>query len=423
MSEENLRDLLERASDVESRDLVGSAEREARRRTSRSRLGAVGAVAAATALVVGGSVLAGHDSEPRREEPAGETSSAPPSPSSSESGAVNTDADKIAQPLWDPFTVVDAPRTVTTLPQDLVPPQSPPSVLDEPMEDVVVAWPQDGHDVRLLASDGTWRTLPDSAPEVTQPVPGEHGPWTRLRYPVPSPNGRLVAVSQHDGVRVVDVTTGDQVLHPWPKRLASPYDTFHHVRWLGEDLLVLHVLGTYVMAPDGSFEPWAVDLDLTGALSTTPDGTAYVHDFERRTLTTFVDGTRTNRVDFPWWGERLAAGHGLVAFVGGTSSGWPRNGPMVVDPTTGEVLAYAPIKDPNAVYSDNGYLSPLGFLDQDTVLLEVGPMNFRTMNEGDERWHLVAWDFESGDFHLLSSGDTAMRDIAVVTDLVPLGQP
>lgn len=47
------------------------------------------------------------------------------------------------------------------------------------------------------------------------------------------------------------------------------------------------------------------------------------------------------------------------------------------------------------------------------MLLLVGPMDFRTMELGEESWHLVAWDFRTGDFTRLATGDTAMSWVAV----------
>jgi hypothetical protein len=94
------------------------------------------------------------------------------------------------------------------------------------------------------------------------------------------------------------------------------------------------------------------------------------------------------------------------------------SGPVVVDPGTGEILGYAPIKDRDSVYSDNAHLTALGFVDPDTVLLMVTPMDFRTMSLEDGVTHLVSWDFRSGDFARLGSGGPGMRWIAVAPDLL-----
>ncbi len=122
------------------------------------------------------------------------------------------------------------------------------------------------------------------------------------------------------------------------------------------------------------------------------------------------------------WGERMVAGHGMVALTGGLGGG-AFAGPIVIDTATGERVAYAPIRDVSSEYSDNGYLTAQGFLDEDTLLLLVGPMRFDRMELGDERWHLVSWHVRTGDFELLSSGDTRMRGIEVAVGIVGDGAP
>ena len=121
------------------------------------------------------------------------------------------------------------------------------------------------------------------------------------------------------------------------------------------------------------------------------------------------------------YGERFVTRYGLVAYTGSPGQfdmGVMKSGPIVLDAMTGEVLAYAPIRDANAVYSDNGHLTALGFLDEATVLLLVTPMNFRTMTPEEGVTHLVAWDFSTGSFGLIASGGPDMRGVAVATALV-----
>lgn len=121
------------------------------------------------------------------------------------------------------------------------------------------------------------------------------------------------------------------------------------------------------------------------------------------------------------YGERFVTRFSQVAYVGNPGPGdmgVMKGGPVVTDPTTGEVLAFAPIRDPEGVYSDNVNLTPLGFLDGDTVLLLVSPMDYRTMDIGEGRTHLVTWDHVTGDFGLVASGDAGMRGIAVAPALL-----
>lgn len=397
-----LRDLLERASDVQARDLVDPARLEARRRTLRSRAGAAAAVAACTALVVAGVAVTDRHPDTSPERPARE----PTSPTATPTSSVPTperDPDAIAQPVWDPFTVVDAPVRDSSLPLALAAPtETPASVLDDPVPDVVLAWPEEGRELLLLSTNGEWRSIPDSADP-----PGAYA-RPMVGAPALSADGHRVAFSTEAGVRVVDVTTGGDTTHPWPEPLAGPWDTAPELVWRGDGLVIMHWRGTWSLDPDGRFARAGFDAGYGDSFAVAPDGSAYVKDTEQRELLT-LDGDRVQRrVPVPWWGQRLAADdNGLVVFVGGTDSTWGRNGPMVVDATTGAVEAYAPIRDPNSVYSDNGHLTPLGFLDPDTVLLKVGPMDFDTMDLGEGEWHLIAWSFRTGAFERILTGPQA----------------
>lgn len=410
---ERLKELLERASDVQPRDLVVAAERTASRRTRAARWGVAGTVAAVAALVAGGVVVADHDPAPRREDPAGPTSTgSTTSPSSPTGAAVTTDADAIAQPVWDPFTLADAPQGQSALPPTLEVPATGASVLDDPLPAAVLATAEEGSDIALLSPDGQWRTVPGTAD-----APGAYAS-PMVGGPALDADGSRMAVSTEPGLLVVDVTTGDRRMLPWPKRLAGPWDTAPALVWRGDEVIVLHWRESWVASLDGSFERSPYRAGYGGGLAVAPDGSLYLRDFEDRTLATWVGDEVERTVPFGWWGQRFAAGYGLVAFVGGTHSGGSRGGPMVVDPATGSVLAYAPIKDPNAVYSDNGHLTPVGFLDADTVLLQVKPARFGRDRVLDGPWYLVAWDFRSGDFERLSTGSQAWWPSAVVPALV-----
>ncbi len=94
---------------------------------------------------------------------------------------------------------------------------------------------------------------------------------------------------------------------------------------------------------------------------------------------------------------------------GAAQSSWTRR--------PGDVIAYAPIKDRNAVYSDNGVLTLLGFLDEDTLLMLVGPAAFHG-NDVEEARLLASWQFRTGEFQRISTGDADMRSIALAPKLV-----
>lgn len=406
----DLHALLREATDhVGPPDLVGPALASAGRARAR-RAVATGLVA--TVLAVGGVVWATGDRDPRAD--VSETPSPNPAPTSVPTAVPTDEADLGTQPVWDPFTVVDAPRGDSVLPERLDPPADPPSVLDEPLPAVVLAWPEEGRALRLLGSNGQWRSVPGSESVVPRSL-------RDVAVPAISSDGTRVAFSSEAGLWVVDVTSGERTILPWPEEIAQPTDTPSAVRWMPGDLavLVLHWRMPWVMGLGGSAERASYLGQYTGGLAIDPDGPVLERDFESGRIVEWRDGEVVRRVDDGGlaWGERAAAGYGLFAITGSFGS-WPYNGPVVVDASTGERVAYAPIRDRNSVYSDNGRLTAQGFLDEDTLLLLVGPMDFRTMDVGEGEWHLVAWSFRSGGFEVLASGDDRMHAVAVAPTLL-----
>ena len=121
------------------------------------------------------------------------------------------------------------------------------------------------------------------------------------------------------------------------------------------------------------------------------------------------------------YGERFVTRFGLVAYTGNLGQGGfsvPRAGPVVLDATTGEALAYAPIRDRDSVYSDNGHLTALGFLDEETVLPMVRPMDFRTMEPEEGVSHLVAWTYQTVISRCCRRGDRDLRLAAFAPALI-----
>lgn len=406
----DLHDLLRDATDhIGPPALVEPALARARRTRAR-RAAATGLVA--TVLALGGVVWAVGDREPRAD--VSETPDPAPTSVPVPTTVPTDEADMGTQPVWDPFAVVDAPRRASALPERLDPPADPPSVLDEPLPAAVLAWPQEGRALRLLGTDGEWRSVPGTeslSPESLRDVV----------TPAISSDGSKVAFSSAAGLWVVDVAAGERTVLPWPDEIAAPTDTPSDVRWMpGDDaVLVLHWSTPWVVGLDGSAEPASYLGPYVGGLAIDPDGPVLERDFETGELLEWRDGEVARRVDDGGiaWGERAAAGHGLFAITGGLGGG-QYAGPVVVDASTGERVAYAPVRDRSSVYSDNGRLTALGFLDGDTLLLLVGPMDFRTMDPEEGEWHLVAWSFRSGDFELLTSGGSQMHAIAVAPRLL-----
>lgn len=173
----------------------------------------------------------------------------------------------------------------------------------------------------------------------------------------------------------------------------------------------------WIVEPDGDARRVPYDFaEVYDVLAVDPAGPIYQNDYPRNTVVTWEGDEAVNEAPFPQC-ERLTAAYGLVACTTGSLE-FRRSGPVVVDPGTGEIVAYAPIADRNAVYSDNGRLTSLGFLDEDTVLLLAGPRDSTTADPGPEAWYLVSWRFRDGTFQRIASGDAHMQSIAVAPSLV-----
>jgi hypothetical protein len=396
--------LTEATDHVHSPDLAGRALASAHR--TRVRRAAAGALAAVV-LVGGGVAWAVQDRVPHAE--VGDT----PSPSPTPTAAETDEAKMGTQPVWDPFTVVDETRRDSVLPDRLEPPAAPPSVFDQPIPAAVLAWPEEGRELRLLSPDGEWRSVPGT----------ESLGASTLRdvvSPAISRDGRLITFSAEDGLWVLDVTTGEKRVLAWPEEIDGPWDTLPGVRWMAGDdaVLVGHWKTPWIVRLDGSDEDASYLDRYIAGVAVDPDGPLLQRRFRSGQLVEWRDGEVVRRTDDGIaWGERMVAGHGLVALTGGLGGG-AYAGPVVVDTATGERLAYAPIKEPSSEYSDNGHLTAQGFLDEETVLLLVGPVRFGKETLGGDEWHLVAWEFRTGDFELVTSGDSRMWEIAVAVDLV-----
>src|SRR5690606_34441746 len=149
-------------------------------------------------------------------------------------------------PRWDPFSVADAPVRKTVVPLELAPPEAAPSVLEQPLEAAVLAWPEEGRDLRVLGADGSWRSVPGTAEKVTG--------TSRLVTPALSHDGRLLAHPTDAGILVVDLSAGQHRTRPWPDHHVGPWDWPPELRWMpgANELAVLHWRGTGLVGFDGS---------------------------------------------------------------------------------------------------------------------------------------------------------------------------
>lgn len=404
----DLRTLMESATDrIEAPHLAGAAIAEMHRRRRRTRSALVVTAALATlAVMLGVSQLGPGD--PHTDGPVDTPSTHLPQPDP----IVSPSADGPAtQTLWDPRDLPDAPVRASTLPAELSPPDSPgASVAEDPMAGVVVAWPQVGHDLRLLGTDGRWRTVPGTRDAVA-------GSMYDVARPAISHGGTRVAMSTLAGILVVDVTTGEELIVPLPTELAPPWDTPPELRWLpgDEGFLVLQWKNNWLVDLDGESRR-APYRGVLPSIAVDPGGDVYQNDYTLRSLITWR-GDEVVREAPLYQCERLVAGYGMVGCTTGSLTP-SQSGPLVVDPATGEVIAYAPIKDRNSLYSDNAHLTVLGFIDAETALLIAGSGDVSATQTGGDSWHLVAWEFRSGTFERISTGGTHMRTITVAPGLV-----
>ena len=183
----DLHQLLREATDhVGSPDLAGRALVSAHR--TRVRRAAASALAAVV-LLGGGVAWAVQDRVPHADVV--DTPSPTPSPSVTPSVV---DDDPATQRIWDPFTVVDAPRHPTVLPEQISPPEDPPSLAAAPLPDIVLAWPAEDTDLRVLATTGEWRAVPGTANAI-------QGTFRDVVSPAISPDGDRVAMAVDAGGR------------------------------------------------------------------------------------------------------------------------------------------------------------------------------------------------------------------------------
>lgn len=406
MNEAQLRDALEKASaHFDAQPLATRALAERSRRLRHRRAFVVGMVVLAVALP---SLFLNRD-----DRSADRVDTPQPTPTST--STLEYVGDQRTQPVWDPFDLPAAPRRDSVLPTTLGAPETAPSIADNPLPDIVIAWPEKGRDLRLLGSTGEWRSVPGTASAIV-------GSLSDVVWPSISPTADRVAMSTDAGILVVNATGNVRTI-PWPPELEGPFDTRPALLWAGDDgFVVLHWKEPWVVGFEGNGEPAPFGGKLSvGTLMVDPDdGTVREKRWKTNDLVEWDGDTVQNRVLVPGYGERLATRFGLVAYTGAPAQTMTGQmaGPVVVDAATGDVVGYAPVRDPSSVYSDNGFMTVQGFLDPDTVLLLVGPMNFGSMEIGEEQWHLVAWHFRDGDFELITTGDSGMRGIEVAPDLL-----
>lgn len=399
--------VLDRATDLVAptgRGVLALAE--ARRRRAQRRV--VAGAAVAVVVVVGVGVVAtstGDGSEPSPTEPTRET------PATTEAAA-----EPLLHAQWDPFDVADAPVRPSVLAEQVEPPASAPSVLDAPMPAAVLAWPQEGKDLLLLGSGGQWRSVPGTAQAV-------RGTLRDVVKPALTHDGTQVAMATIDGLLVVDVARGQNRLVPWPALISEPWDAPPSVRWLpgGEEIAILHWRDVWVMSLDGSIRRPPYGSPYGSGLAVDPDGLVVEQAEAYSGLEVWRDDELVRDLSTSYWLGSIAASDKRIVLIGSGSELPAGTGPIVLDALTGDLLAYAPVADPDSAYGNGGHLRALGFLEPDTVLMMVGPVDFPRVNIEDATWHLVAWNFLTGRFQRVASGAVEMSGIDVAIGALEAG--
>lgn len=363
------------------------AAREARQRRTQQRV--VGGTALAVVLVALLALVVtrgGGDAEPPPVAPT--------------SGATTETGGEVRVGAWDPHTLPDAPLRTSLLPERIEPPASAPSIARQPLDRALLAWAEPNREVLLLGAGGQWRSVPGT---------DDRKLTTALAY-----DGRRLALSSDDGLRVLDVTTGEDTLLPWPDPIAPPSDGPPELRWLpgGEELAVLHWRDTWVMGLDGSSRkpPWGTGYGLGLGIDPRPGG-EIVEQAEAYTgFDVWQGSSEVRSLPSNLWTNSVATGYGRVAVVGaGTRLPLETTGPLLLDATSGELVAAATAPDPNGAYGNGHYLSVVDLLDADTVLLRASPIANRTTEPGPETWYLAVWHADTGAFERVTSGSEALR--------------
>lgn len=392
--------LRQAADDLPVRDRVSPALRRAGVVRRRRRLAAgAGVVLVVLGVVIVPTLVA------RAPEPGPAPSPLPSPPTTLPPTPTETTGatDGTEWPTWDPSTLPETPYGSSVLPEVLDPPESAPSILEEPLDAAALAWPRAGADVLLLGADGSWRSVPDTADAVAGTLLG-------VVRPVLTADGSTVAIATLDGVRIIDVAAGTDTVLPYSEEVAGPWDTAPELVWLPgqRELAVITWNRVWVMGLDGSDRrpPWRTRVPITVfADSRDAAGTVWQSSWTEGVVLRWEDDVIPHKFVKSWsWGHELAAGHGRIGLTGslaGTLGDVLIAGPLVVDPADGEPVAFARVEDPRGAYGDNLHLVVRGFLDDETALLVVRPDDF-----GKDRdpvsTYVVAWNFVDGEFRVLS---------------------
>ena len=417
-TEPHLGDVLHRATEhVAVPGLAGEAWGRARRRRVRRRAAAASltAAAVAAAVVVGTTVVRGGGDAVPAPQPTAPTS-APTEGLMSEQGQAIPD--DVVQPFWDPRDAFDLPQRSSSVPRTITVPQGSPSIDGAPLGAPAVLALVDGAGAtHVLGADGSRRVLAGTSASRTPPTL--------------SPDGTMLAQHTAAGLAVWRLLDGTATTLAYPGAPPTAEEEWP-IRWHpdGERVLVVRGRGGWSMGLDGSTEvmPYPSNrfnaelrYDETGVLvELAYDQPPYL----RRQLVEWDGAQEVSRRDTEALEHLLGAsvsGDWVVAVRQDGRYQHPRmradyNGLIVLGRDDLVARAYVPIKDDAYLLTDQLYLSTQGFLDDETVLLEVTAVDRAAGGRG--AWALVAWNFAEHRFDRVTSGPPGSDLTGVVPQLL-----
>ncbi len=397
------------------RDLSAAVwARSQRRRRIRRTTAVLGAVTAASALVVVSAVVLGDDIPDQRGTPAPATSAPAPSTPISAARLCQRSPDdcalsgvvpsRIVQARWRPDRVATLPWLETNVPRSLDV-DGAVSLSDDPVQAAVLAVERSrnkGGELFVLGSDRRWR-LVDSPRLVPATDALGYGSGS-LQSTSLSADGRMLAVPQPQSIVVIDLSTGDHRRYDVPGfNVTAIWDPD------GEHVLTKTKRGRHgrvLDLRDGSLR----EVDYVGvpyATTYAPDGAAVeLHEasggsawpWEMRTYgqrgtsavalsvqprTNFFTTTTAASADRLAFmrqvtGLALPAGPDRERRTGGSGPG---------DRATGANLAQLPMS-----YGLAFDTTPLGWVDDQTLLMRVGD-------------NVLSWEFETGELQRIATMD------------------
>lgn len=384
MNDDHMHEVLDRATDaVEPVGLGAHAMTTARRRRARRRGAAAGAAsvtAVVLAVVVHG--VTGTTASPPSPTPAtsGPTTPTPSVTPSPEPAVAPSIPESRIQPEWDPRDVESLPVLDLGVPRVL-------PLADSGAVTTAVALLDHDDVVLLVGSDGAQAPLA---------LPGDLG---RYRSVVAlSPDGRRVALTGVRGLYWRDLDGGDWRLVDVPRSVLDRVSP----AWLADSAsLILRDYGPGVRVDLASgaterlpqlsdYASWAADAD--GRLTyLSHDPVPLVASEQADGSVTEIDrGPLKAILGFVVSDDSLAAVRAYGGYAGGVRAVDDVDGMIALDRTTLATRAFLPVPDASSWYTDGGALAPLAWLDDDTVLLTVRPVD-------NPKLYLVAWDVETGD--------------------------